>query len=190
MLTTDNVVALNMSDVSRFVLRNGGATSVDLRRGGVVVSSIGVESRINEIVLKYISNQSERIADTIRIAYTPRHFGGERSWFICPGCEQRKTLLFYLDHFRCRKCHGLAYESQQESREDRGSARLSARRIKLGGSGALGVPFPPKPSRMRWETYAKLREEDDQGIKRFFTAWAAVMIRLTKLYKSKGDPQP
>ena len=53
---------------------------------------------------------------TVRLAVTQPHFGGERFWFICE-CGRRVGRL-YLPHeqtiFRCRQCYELTYRSAQE----------------------------------------------------------------------------
>jgi hypothetical protein len=42
---------------------------------------------------------------------------GSQVYFRCPRCWDRvRDLYLHDDHFWCRRCHGLAYASQQESR--------------------------------------------------------------------------
>ncbi len=145
------------------------------------IAVIGVEvSGPEKIVLRYEYGQSEPIADSIEIAYSPRHFGGARRWFICPGCEQRKAVLYCAGYFRCRTCLGLAYRSQVETDFERGISRVSARRRKLGGSGSLRDPFPAKPQRMRWKTYRKLQEEDERECLLFLSQSVTALHRILK----------
>lgn len=53
------------------------------------------------------------------------HFGGRRSWFICPLCQEehhRRVKCLYLPpkrlNFACRHCHQLTYLSSQESHKE------------------------------------------------------------------------
>jgi len=50
---------------------------------------------------------------TFRFDTTPCNFGGERRWFLCPGCSRRVAVLCGVNEvFRCRLCHRLPYLSQ------------------------------------------------------------------------------
>ena len=58
----------------------------------------------------------------VRVTSTPCYFGGVRYWFICPlirngvPCQRRVGVLYGAGkYYGCRKCHGLAYQSQQET---------------------------------------------------------------------------
>jgi hypothetical protein len=59
--------------------------------------------------------------------------------------------------FAYRRCEGLAYASQQESPTFRSISRSRKIRMQVGGSPNLFEPFPPKPRRMHWRTYNRLR---------------------------------
>jgi hypothetical protein len=53
---------------------------------------------------------------TIRLAVTYPHFGGDRFWFICE-CSMRAGRLYLPPGkrvFRCRDCYELTYRSSQE----------------------------------------------------------------------------
>jgi hypothetical protein len=53
---------------------------------------------------------------TVRLAVTRPHFGGERFWFICE-CGKRVGRLYLPPKqtiFRCRVCYELTYRSAQE----------------------------------------------------------------------------
>lgn len=53
---------------------------------------------------------------TVRLAVTRPHFGGERCWFLCE-CGKRVGRLYLPPEqsiFRCRHCHDLTYRSAQE----------------------------------------------------------------------------
>lgn len=57
----------------------------------------------------------------IQLTTTPCNFGGQRYWFICPlikndiPCNCRVGVLYAAGKYLgCRKCHDLAYLTQQE----------------------------------------------------------------------------
>ena len=83
---------------------------------------------------------------------------GCRVWFRCPLCDRHVAVLYSGDRvaFGCRKCRGLAYASQSESRQDRILERARAARRKLGGGINLSAPLPPRPRGMHRRTYNRL----------------------------------
>ena len=100
------------------------------------------------------------ISELVPFTYTTTRFGGRRQWFACLGCHQRCRVIYGGLYFRCRRCHGLRYQLQREPFYDRAIERANRIRMRLGDT--LGNAFedddvPPKPSRMRWKTYRKLK---------------------------------
>ncbi len=99
---------------------------------------------------------------SIQLTRTPCRFGGERTWFICPGrgCGRRVAKLYCAGrYYVCRHCGDLAYSSQHEDAGDRALRRAQAIRKKLGGSANMLELFPPKPKGMHWKTYIRLQSE-------------------------------
>jgi len=113
----------------------------------------------------------------LEITFTRCRFGGERPWWLCPGCGRRAIRLYQLaGALRCRNCYGLVYASQRATAADRATTRAQGIRLRLGGSASLLVPFPEKPPRMRWRTYLALRAKAEEAEDRTFAevaAWAA-----------------
>jgi hypothetical protein len=72
---------------------------------------------------------------------------------------------------------GLAYRSQSENTDGRGLAQAQAIRRRLGGSANMTLPFPPKPARMHWQTYWRLRREADAAGFRYHVDLLATMRR-------------
>jgi hypothetical protein len=90
-------------------------------------SSIGFESSLESEIpyfrLHYTVYRDEPIKRDYKvyINYTSCHYGGKRSWFICPltiggqACRRRVAKLHYGDTwYGCRYCMGLGYEKQYE----------------------------------------------------------------------------
>jgi hypothetical protein len=94
--------------------------------------------------------------------FTPTKFGGWRTWFRCPGCGQRCRVLYGSNSLRWRKCRGLKYRSQYETRAFRLLERARKIRRRLAKPGETvdpmpsGDPMPPEPRYMRWRTYRRL----------------------------------
>ena len=61
-------------------------------------------------------------------------------------------------YFACRRCHGLAYASQQEPVRERGFMRAQKILTRLGAKPDLFDPFPRKPPRMHRRTYEQLHQ--------------------------------
>lgn len=56
---------------------------------------------------------------TIELSRKRNGFGGSQPFFLCPACGERVRYLYLTGGvFLCRKCSGLNYRSQQETRSD------------------------------------------------------------------------
>lgn len=134
-------------------------------RGGVVTASIGYRVEMQGLRLIYKTRRPgaewREIDDLILITTTETNFNGKRQWFLCPTCNRPCRVLFGGSHFRCRRCHGLKYESQYEDKMIRASSQRHKIRQRLGHVGSLEDPFPPKPKGMHWRTYDRLRAKDE-----------------------------
>jgi hypothetical protein len=56
------------------------------------------------------------MVEVVRLQASFSHWGGLRWWFECPERGRRVTKLHLPpngDHFRCRLCHDLTYESSR-----------------------------------------------------------------------------
>jgi hypothetical protein len=128
-------------------------------RDGEATGSIGVWVRDREIHLDYEKND-EPYRYVVRLDNTGCFLGGKRTWFRCPNlnCGRRAAKLYLGSrYFACRRCYGLAYQSQCYGWRDRALTQAGKLRKRLGGSEAIADPFPDKPPRMRWRTYDRLR---------------------------------
>jgi hypothetical protein len=138
-------------------------------RGVEPAGSIRVRTECDAVVLIYRSgswsaSEWKSIEQRVPITWTACHLGGQRPWFVCSVysngryCGRRVAVLYCAGElFACRRCYGLAYASQQETPRDRNIGQARKIRMRLGGGPSLLDPFPPKPKRMHWRTYQRLR---------------------------------
>ena len=159
-------------------LRSGTASKISWSCGGQDAGSIGTLARGDALRLMYRAQSRDGswydVDETVHLAWTKTHFGGERVWFVCPGCARRCRVLFGGARFRCRTCHGVRYGSQAETkagRAVRGMFKIVGRLYPKADFNEL----PPKPRGMHWRTYERLADRyqayDDQwgieAIRRF-----------------------
>ena len=97
----------------------------------------------------------EEIKATLCFAETKTQFGGRRLWFICPSCGGRCRLLFAWRWLMCRRCCGLRYSSQGETRAGRATRAMFKIVWRLDPSAQIN-DLPPKPKGMHWRTYDRL----------------------------------
>ena len=120
----------------------------------------------------------EPLSYAITLTRTRCHYGGSRPWFHCPepGCGRRSAVLFLPRRsFACRRCSGLAYQTQHESPD--GRLLLKAQRIweRLGCE--FGEEEPEKPKGMHWRTFERLTEAADMAyLESFHTGRMARML--------------
>lgn len=91
----------------------------------------------------------------IQIGGTACHFGGIRSWFICPACTRRVANIYLCTIPRCRRCEHLVYLSQREHKIDRVERRIRRVLAKLRAENLAGAIS--RPPRMWRRTYLRLR---------------------------------
>lgn len=118
----------------------------------------------------------------VRIDRTGQHLGGTRAWFLCPQCDRRCAILYPV---ACRKCRGLHYYTEHLSLQDRATVKAQHLRRRIGGTGNLSDPIPPKPPWMRWHTYfaarAAIQRADQMHL-------AAMMACLDRIRGFRGRP--
>lgn len=131
-------------------------------REGEVMASIGYQATRAAVTLDYKSN-GEPQRYTVSLEWTPCHYGGARPWFRCPasGCGRRCAVLYGGRIFACRRCHGLAYESQREDRSSRLMRKADRIRARLGAEPRDDVEV--KPPRMHWRTFERLAAEVERA---------------------------
>jgi len=139
--------------------------------------AIGVHGGRERITLRYCiainGRDWENIEECVSLIWKSCHFSGERPYFVCPGlyagrpCNRRAIRLYLLGgRFRCRRCHGLAYNSQSESVVDRARRKAEKinRRLNPEWSDLEFVSPPPKGMWRRKYQMLKQRAEAAQNI--------------------------
>jgi Zn-finger protein len=91
--------------------------------GGVAAFLDVCVDRADRVTLLYqweLNGVAQHECIPVRVTKTPCHFGGERSWFVCPACDARTATLYFAENgWGCRTCSNLAYTSQSENCLDR-----------------------------------------------------------------------
>ena len=128
-----------------------------------------VLTNCDDVILIYKSlglgaTKVKPILQQVTITWTGLHFGGQRPWFICRGCGRRAAVLYTTGGlFGCRRCHGLAYATQQETPLYRNLTAAQKIRARLGGDVCTFEEFPTKPRHMHWSTYDRLRTRAEKA---------------------------
>jgi len=135
-------------------------------RGGTETASVNYRIEPAGLRLIYRTRRNGEewrdIDEVFPFVFTATNFAGQRRWLECLSCGRRCQVLYGGAYFRCRRCHGLKYESQYEPAWLRGTTRAQKIRERYGGSGSLDEPFPAKPKGMHWRTYGRLVAEDER----------------------------
>lgn len=165
--STADELRLDVRALHRAGLLTPGATGMNTWRSFARVSNVGVyvegdDDRAEAFRLAYVAG-GEPIVLRVPLEWTPCHYGGLRPWAVCPACRRRVAVLYGGRRFACRQCRGLAYVSTRRDRATRLITKAQRIRERLGGSANLGEPFPPKPPRMHWRTYHRLRDAADEA---------------------------
>ena len=118
------------------------------------IRTIHKDTPLREGQFLYISHPDATSGVNISLAWTALNYGGQRPWFICPGCGERVAILYLYSHqFLCRECHGITYSSRCEGTLD----------ILLGREGKifekLGRQLFSKPKWMHQKTFGGILRE-------------------------------
>jgi hypothetical protein len=124
------------------------------------------------------------ISELLPVVTSPMRFGGCRHWFVCLACWRRCRILFAGVRFRCRICYEAKYESQYQHPALTACDRRWWIRRHLEDRGGEKWPFglddgfPPKPPRMHWRTYRRLKHLDSELAARWRIGMAGFLERL------------
>lgn len=155
--------------------------------GGQRSGAIRVLAYVDRIILLFRVREPgssiwQSVAQRVELTSVPTNFTGRRRLFLCPDCGRRCRDLFAgRDRFSCRICRKIAYRSQSQRVRDRAKDQAIAIRRKIAGPDAnLLDGFPPKPPRMRWATYQRHAERDEQLAARWEVEMTRILGRLAR----------
>lgn len=173
-------LSIDVNYLSREGCLGPGRTSIFRWRGNATTTEIALMHDRDQLHLSYLDDR-RRLEQVIHIDRDPCRFGGERSYFMCPGrlCGRRVVKLYGAGlYFLCRHCCDLTYACQREQPWDRKARRAGKIRRRLGGEPGMYCPFPQKPPGMWWRTYDRLFAEESAAAAQ---AEAAIMQHSTQL---------
>jgi hypothetical protein len=157
--TLDQVRRLDVRWLHRYGYLDGWLRWVTWSRGERQTGSVGVRLVDGRLVVEYRccrrgTDPWEDIRQVITLKWTPCHYGGQRPWFRCPGCQRRVAVLCGYDRlFLCRHCYRLPYTSQHETRLDRLYRKMRKLQTRIGHQ------YARKPKGMHWRTWERLRDQ-------------------------------
>jgi hypothetical protein len=97
-----------------------------------------------------------QIEERIRLARTPKPFGGAQAFLVCPKCGRRVIeLAMGRERFRCRICLGLVHASSQQSATDRAMRKANKLKKRLGAAPGLDSYYQ-RPKNMRKTTFERI----------------------------------
>lgn len=167
--TLDEVKRLDVRWLQRHGFFDGWPRWVTWSRGERETGSVSVALADGSLVVEYRyrmrgREEWEPVRQVITLDWTPCHYGGQRPWFRCPGCQRRVAVLCSAGQwFLCRHCYDLPYSSQQETPADRRYRKVRKIRDRLGASPNLMASIWPwqKPTGMHWRTWERLRAQEE-----------------------------
>ena len=185
--TTSDYRRLDVRQLQKHgVLKPGHTCAWNWYRGGEKTASIQVTAAPSQVILNYRHQRHagpwQSFNYPVNLDWTPCNLGGTRVWFRCPaaGCGRRVALLYLGSSaiFACRKCYGLAYESQRERDYDRAARLADKIRVRLRWEEGILNGDGSRPQGMHQRTYLHLRHRHDR-LKR--VALAGIAARLGML---------
>lgn len=162
----ESCLALDVNELRRKgALVPGASGTLTWARDCDTVASADFRANTAGLILCYDAHGTEVpkvIEQRVALSFVPATFSGARAYFLCPGaeCGRRVSVLYFRRGvFRCRRCHGLAYESQREGAVRRARRRADKLRARLGWPQrrALVLPIAVKPKGMWSKTFERLR---------------------------------
>lgn len=127
------------------------------------VSRIGMHAGDGAMTLSYRTQTKtgewQEMKCQVRVVWTPCNYGGQRAWWVCPGCGTRVAILFGGGRYLCRHCHDLTYKSTRAAPTSAFYGRANKVRMKLGWGGGVASPMGARRKGMHAATYLRLLTE-------------------------------
>jgi len=157
--TLDEVQRLDVRRLHRHGYLDGQSYGVTWSRREQPNGAVSITLVNGRLVVEYRCRRRgtdpwEDVRQVITLDWTSCHYGGQRPWFRCPGCQRRVAVLYGYDRlFLCRHCYRLPYTSQCETRLDRLSRKLRKLQDRIGHQ------YNRKPKGMHWHTWERLWDQ-------------------------------
>jgi hypothetical protein len=179
--TTASYNSLDLRKLNKLVtLDHLCGFTLEWKKDNEVKSSVDCIFNNDVLEIHYsIKNKNGKVSniDYIHIAKTPCHFGGDRKWLVCPGCGSNALVLYIVNRFRCRKCHGLYHPSSAEGDLNRANRAMCNIQDKLNGSQLRptdGVAGLSKPKWMKEKTFYRLYNQAYLRQRKFFNIYKRI----------------
>ena len=190
--TLDDTLRLDIRTLKRLGFLRPGYWPLYWSSDGHNRDSIGLEVESDHMMLRYqhcaTGGDWQAVREVVMFDFTACHYGGKRTWFLCPRCQRRVGVLYsYRGRFLCRHCHGLHYGCQQETDLDRMYRKTRKIRRRLGGSMNLPEMIWRKPKGMHWATFQQLKVQERQAEAAVYQGLAAILPRRRLPNKAKDD---
>lgn len=153
----------------RGYLGAGHTFSWSWTRGDESAGNIGVTVGSGNMRLNYAIDGRDA-SQTITTTTTPCHYGGSRTWFTCPVCDDRAAVLYLrAGRFACRRCQRVSYSTQSGSESDRGHAQYHRLHALIENG---------KPKWQRWKTFNRLEDRFERVSERANLSLMKLIQRL------------
>lgn len=120
------------------------------------------------------------LKQVIRLTKTCCNYGGYRCWFMCPACHRRMAVLYLLGDIKCRKCHGLVYNTERDTKIKRQHRKANKIRRRLGWQPGIANLDWEKPKGMHWKTFYRLRAKENYTAQCIMTGINQWVVGLDK----------
>ena len=195
----ESCLALDVNELRRKgALTPGASGTLTWERARDSVASVTFRVDKSALTVCYHEQQavgSRDVQQRVALLSMPALFGGTRVYFTCPGakCGRRVAVLYFRRGlFRCRRCHGLAYESQREGAVRRARRRADKLRARLGWPQrrAFAPPIVVKPKGMWCRTFERLRGDvmaaESVATETLVAHWVRLLQRVNRRQRAGG----
>ena len=140
---TTSLVSVSVRMLKFADLARGGEGHGTLNENGRAIASVSIDRHMFRIRYTCTGDGVQRDIDqSVRLTWTPCHYGGERVWFQCPECGRRCGVLYLSWRVACRHCFDMVYPCQGD-------------RDRRGWSLYHRWHMDRRPRGMHWVTYEK-----------------------------------
>lgn len=158
----DNQLKIDIRDLKKKGFKYGLEVSgtVNMESNGSFAFSIDQNNLTLMYTLRDDLDSLRTVRQEIDLHVSECHFGGLRTYFICPKCGRKVMALYFsTKYFYCRSCCNLTYKSQQEDKIDRALRRVKKLRRRLNAENDMFGIIWHKPKGMHYKTFDRLVDQ-------------------------------